>query len=135
MGRAVFAETDRIVSKNIDGSQAHHSSQANGWPHIIRENQEGTAIRDQTRGMGQTVENRAHGMLAYSEMDVAAAGSRSKSRLSLQGGIIRWCQVGRTAQQQRQVRRQGVKHQPTGLAGRHRSASRIEYRQPLLPII
>ena len=46
MGRAVFADADAIMSKNINDADPHQRRQANRRPNVIGKNEESGAERE-----------------------------------------------------------------------------------------
>src|SRR5579875_202962 len=73
MRRAVLAESDRIVGKDVDDVQLHQRRQSNRRPAVVGEHHEARTIRDKTAVQRDTVQDRAHPVLTYAEMQVAAA--------------------------------------------------------------
>ena len=72
MRRSVFAQPDGIVGVDEDDRQLHHRRQTNRRPHVVGEDEERRAVRAQTR-QRHAVDDRAHGVLANAEVEVAAA--------------------------------------------------------------
>ncbi len=67
--------------------------------------------------MGQAVHDRAHAVLADTEVDIAADGAGRKGVLFFQGCIVGWPEIGRTTNQKWQLSRQGIQSFTAGLAG------------------
>ena len=119
MGRAVLAETDRIVGQHEDHALAHQRREADRRPAVVGEDQERAAVGDHAAVQGHAVHGRGHGVLAHSEMDVAAARRLRGHRLQRGGlGVDRAGQVGRAADQLRHRRRERLEHLLAGLARR-----------------
>src|SRR6266851_2130590 len=72
MGRAIFAEADRVMRKDVDDVQAHQRGEPNRRPTIVCEDHEARAERNQTAVQRDAVEDRAHPVLADAEMEIAA---------------------------------------------------------------
>ena len=105
VGRAVLAETDRIVRHHEDRADLHHRRQADGRAAIVREAQERAAIGDQPAMQRDAVHRRRHAVLAHAVMHIGAvvfAGPDLDPALGL--GVVRRRQIGRTAQQLRDGR-------------------------------
>ena len=66
--------------------QLHERGQACGRPHVIGENREGAAVREDAAVQRQAVEHRAHGVLADAKADVAAG---EIARLDIHGALWR----------------------------------------------
>ena len=81
MGRAVLAETDRIVGQHEDHPLAHQRREADRRPAVVGEDQERAAVGDHAAVQGHAVHGRGHGVLAHPEMDVAAARRSAGHRL------------------------------------------------------
>src|SRR5262245_181400 len=71
MGGAVLAETDRVVSENVDYGQFHQRRQAQRRLEIIAENQEARS-EGPNLAQRQAVANRGHRVFANPEMKIAA---------------------------------------------------------------
>ena len=72
VGRAIFADTDRVMRENVDDWQFRKCGEANGGTALIAEYQKRRAAGPENRVVGNAVENAAHGMLADAEAKVAA---------------------------------------------------------------
>src|SRR5579883_163358 len=94
MRRAILAQADAIVGKDIDGFEPHQRCQANGGTHVIREDQEGCAKGDQTAVEGYAVENAAHRVLADTEVKIASSLLWSKIAQYLHISIGRRGEIG-----------------------------------------
>ena len=122
----VFAHADRVVREDVKHRQAHEGGQADRRPHVIGEDEERGAERAQP-GEGHAVDDRAHGMLADAEVQIAAAVAAgleiaaAVNKRERRGG-----QVGRPAHQPRQplgdliehLARTGPRGQPLGVGGK-----------------
>ena len=70
--RAVLAHADRVVREDVDDRDLHDRGQADRRAAVVAEDQEARAVGPDLR-QRQAVEDRAHGVLADAEMEVAAA--------------------------------------------------------------
>ncbi len=95
-----------------DGADAHQRGQPHGRPRIVREGQEGAAIRDDAAMQRQPVDGGRHAVLADAVVDVALAVVQRGDVLGLAGlGVVGAGQVGGAAD--------GLGHQPVDDLQRH----------------
>jgi hypothetical protein len=84
MRRPVLAEADGVVGEHIDHPLAHEGGETDRATSVVREDQEGAAVRDETAMEREAVHGSGHAVLADSVMDVAAvvpvAPDRAQSR-------------------------------------------------------
>ena len=128
MGRAVFAESDGIVRPHVDRIDLHERSQSNRWTHVVGELQERAAVGARRSVQHDSGEHRAHRVLADTEVQRAAVGvgrpllggdrGRAERRRPVHGGVVRACEVGRTAPQFRQDATERREHLARRRAGR-----------------
>ena len=71
MGRTVFADANRIVSENVYVRQLRERRETDRGPAVIGENQKRRSRRAENSVIGNAVHDRAHGVFANSEMNVA----------------------------------------------------------------
>ena len=71
VGRPVLAEADRIVGEHEHDRQLHQRGEADRLQHVVPEREEGRAERPKAAVRGHAVADRAHGVLADPEVDVA----------------------------------------------------------------
>src|SRR5215211_4617772 len=105
MGGSVLAQADRVVGPHVDHRQLHQGREPYGWAHVVAEYQEGAAVWPQAAVQLDAVQDCAHGMLAYPEMQhttVRVAGEQlglpvggDKAWLTFWGGVVGLGQVGR----------------------------------------
>ena len=124
VGRAVLAETDRVVGPDVDDRQPHQRRQPDRTAHVVAEGQERAAVRAGPAVRLDPVHDRAHGVLADAEVQHPAVRAAreglglpvggQEAGLALRGGVVRLGQVGRAAPQLGHLRRDRVDH----LAGR-----------------
>ena len=115
VGRAVLAETDRVVRPDVDGVDVHQRRQPHRRAHVVGELQERAA-----EGAGRAVQHdagqdRAHRVFADAEVQHAAVPvrgvvlgrdrRRAEGLHALDGGVVAARQVGRAAPQLGQLRR------------------------------
>src|SRR6267143_1745382 len=68
--RPVFAQPDRIMREDVDRPEMRQRGQPNRWPHVVGEDQEGAAKRNESAMQRNAVQHRAHGVLADSIMEI-----------------------------------------------------------------
>ena len=116
--RAVLAQADAIVGKDIDDRPAHHGRQTNGRAHIVGKDQEGAAVGAHAAVGRQPVEDGSHAVLSHAKVEVGAAKVASLHGLGTRrAGFVAAGQVSRAAQQHGQMRRDGVQYLAGGNAG------------------
>ena len=71
VGRPVFAEVDAVVREDEDRLQVRERREADRRAHVVAEDEERRAERDEPVGDRHAVHERAHGVLADAEVDVA----------------------------------------------------------------
>ncbi len=116
--RAVLADPDRVVAEDENDRQLHDRGQADRWPHIVAEYQEGGGEGAQVTKR-HAVGDGAHGVFAHAEMHIAPAGRGGFQILfALRGQFClgRWRQVGRAAEQALHLGGDGVQHLARGVA-------------------
>src|SRR5262249_8073999 len=69
--RPVLADADAVVCIDPDGAQPGDRRQPDWRSHVIGEDQERRAERDEATVIDEAIDDRAHGMLADAKMDVA----------------------------------------------------------------
>src|SRR5450631_1354455 len=97
----VFADADGVVGKDVDYGDFHDGAEAHGRFAVVAENKEGRNERAQF-GERQTVPDRAHGVFADTEMEVApAAGLRLEiaHTIECEASLGRGIKIGRATQQ------------------------------------
>src|SRR5712692_7855120 len=72
MRRSIFADADRVMRENVDVRQPRECAQSNRRAAIIGENGKRGARGAKKSVIRNTVENRAHAVLANAEANVAA---------------------------------------------------------------
>ena len=80
MGRAVFAEPDRIVGHHMDDALAHQRGEPDRGPAIIGEHQKRAGIGNDAAVQRHAVHGRRHAVLAHAVMDEAAGIVRGAER-------------------------------------------------------
>ena len=71
MGRSIFADPNRVVSEDVDYRQLHQRAQAQRASHVVDEDEESRTERPNFH-QTHSVQNRAHGVFADSEMEVSS---------------------------------------------------------------
>ena len=137
VGRAVFADADRVVREDVDDRDLHERRQADRHPAVVAEDQEAGAERPHL-DQRHAVHDGPHGVLADAEVEVAAAvaaGLEIAGPFEGHVGLGRRGQVGGAADQPGDVlgdrvehlARRGARGQPLGVGG--------EDRQVLVPAV
>ncbi len=113
MGRAVFAEPDRIVGHDVDDAGAHQRGKPHRRPRIVGEAEEGRAARRKAAVQEDAVHRRRHAVLADAVMHEAALRGLG---LEIGGGLRlvvgRAREVGRTGQEFHRHRRDTSRRSP-----------------------
>ena len=100
VGRAVFAQADRVVSHDEDNPKTHQGREADRRATIVGEDQEGAAIGNDAAVQGHAVHGRGHAVLAHPVMNVAAGIVPGLDDLVAgRLGVVRAGQIGRSADQ------------------------------------
>ena len=81
----VFTDTDAIVSKHVKGLEFAESAQTDGGLHVIGEDQEGSAERQQATMRRHAIYRRAHGVFANTERDIAPGIAPDAADRALRG--------------------------------------------------
>ena len=150
MGGAVLAKRDAVVSEHVDDVQTHQRRQPDGRTHVVGEDQEGRAVRNQSSVRRDAVDDRAHRMLAHAEMKVAPGitppaadgalcvhvffGRRVEIAESLERGVGRGVEIRGAARQCRHTRRDGVHHLARSHARRHSLGVGGKHRHVCVPV-
>src|SRR5215469_9936630 len=71
MGRTIFADSDRVVSKDVDHRNFHDRREAQRASSVIAEDQK-AGTKSSEFSQRQSIEDRAHGMLANPKMNIPA---------------------------------------------------------------
>ena len=113
MRGTVLPEADRVVREDVDHRQVGQRSEADRRPHVIRKNEERRADRPDAAVQGESVQDRAHPMLAHAEMDIARAPAPGRHVAPvLEGEVRRGREVRRPADELGEPGREGVQHLP-----------------------
>ena len=91
MSWAVLAVAHGIVRENENRRNFHEGRQADGWPHIVAEDEK-RRTEGADFGQSQAVDDRRHAVLADAEVEVLASrsvGLEIAGTLELQGGFVR----------------------------------------------
>ena len=119
MGRAVFADADRVVRENVDVRQFRERGEPNRGAAIIGENKKGRAGGAKNAVIRNAVHDRAHAVFANSEMDVAAVRIVAGEILAvldvIQGRAVK---IGAAADEKRHRLRERLQGFAPGFAGR-----------------
>ena len=137
VGRAIFADADRIVRQDVEHRLMHDAGQPHAAPHVVGKDEEGRRVRSQAR-QRQAVDDSGHGVFANAEVQVAsrvAAGQKLARTVEGQRRLIAGGQIGRTADHQGNVRGDRIEHLAAGVAGRIPFFARLEHRNVLVPAV
>ena len=140
VGRAVLAETDRVVRPHVRHRQVHQRGQTHGVAHVVGEHQEGAAVDAGVAVQCDAVHGRGHGVLADTEVDRSAVRVRARQRVArreerrrlVDRGVVRAGEVGGAAPQLGDDLAERLEHLAGGGAGGDRLA-RLEDRKLVLP--
>ena len=126
MGGSVLSQGNAVVGENIDHMQPHQRRETHRRPHVIGENQKCCAEGQNAAMRRQAIQDRPHGMLAYTKIEIAAGVAPDalcralliaplhsawlKISQSRKCGKGRWIQIRRAAVQCRQSRCNGIHH-------------------------
>ena len=111
MRRAVFADADAVMRKDIRDRQAHECCEARHRLRVIRKDEERRDVRAQAAVERDAVRNRRHRELADAEMQVAPLVILfAEVALILHVRLVRRCEVGTAAKELRQLVLQAVDH-------------------------
>src|SRR5438046_456888 len=96
----IFAESDRIVGIDVDHMAIHYARQPDRRPHVVGKDEERRAVWDDPASQRHSVHDRAHTVLAYSEMEIAPGVVLGrKTGLALDDGVGRAGKIGGSADQ------------------------------------
>ncbi len=149
VGWSVFTNRNRIVGEDPDRLEVAEGGEPDGRAHVVGEDEEGGAERNDATVGGEAVDDGPHAVLADAEVDVAAGivpvaagealfvrGERGRVpeiAATLEHGVGGWVEVGRTADEAWQILVEGVHDLAGGLAGRHRLGIRRPGRDAGIP--
>ena len=135
MRGAVLAHTYAVVGEDEDGVRLHDRREADRGAHIVGEHEERAGVRDEPAVHRHAVDDVAHGMLPYAEVDVSAVSlARPEVTVAVEMRVVRGCEVGRAADQFREACSDGVQHLAGSGARGHGAVRRAERRDRGLPI-
>ena len=113
MRGAVLAETDAVVREHVDHRLIHERREPHRRTHVVCEHEERGDVRPQAAVQHKAVGDGGHGVLAHTEVQVAARRRRRLlGLLTLDPGVVGGRQVGGAADEARQMRRHGVDDLP-----------------------
>ena len=133
--RAILTDTNGIVGHHEDGTGLGKRGDAHGAAHVIGEDEEGGAVRNDTRGVElHTVGDGTHTVLTDAEADVALS-RRVLLEVTelLHQGHVRRGKIGGTTHETRDDAGEGVEHGLGVDAGGDTLVLRGEGRESLLP--
>src|SRR4030095_4458815 len=112
MCRAVFSVAHRFVRKHEKSRQFHERREPDRGARVVAKDEEARA-EGPPFGQGESVPNRSHRVFANSEMQVLATRAFSlkiSGPRKLQSCLVRWSEVGRTADEPRNILCQHIQH-------------------------
>mmetsp|Transcript_4819 Transcript_4819/g.13917 ORF Transcript_4819/g.13917 Transcript_4819/m.13917 type:complete len:466 (-) Transcript_4819:590-1987(-) len=112
MGRSVLSQSDGVMGHHVDDTSLRQGRHTHGVPHVIREDEEGGAVRDQSRGVeADTIADGSHGVLTHSETNVTLRrGVLLEVSEHLHEGHVGRGQIGRSSNESGDDRGKGVEH-------------------------
>ncbi len=134
VGRTVLAQSDRVVRPDVDEMEPGQGRQPDAAAHVVAEGQEGRAVRDEPRVIGDAVGDTAHGVLADPEAQVAAGVLEREVPGVPDVGQVRLGQVGGAAEELGQAHGEGVDRILAGVPGGDLGAGLVdvEVRVPVV---
>src|SRR5262245_25026651 len=120
MGRAVFADADRVVREDVDDRDFHEGRKANRSPREVGEDEEARPEGPELRKR-ESVRDGRGGVLADAEVEVApgtAVRLEVARPLERQPGLRRWREIGCAPEQPRHVLRDRVQDLARRVAAR-----------------
>ena len=69
---AIFADTDTVVGKDPDRGVMRESRNAQSAAHIVREDEEGSAVGDDAAVDGHRIDDGTHRMFAHAKVEVTS---------------------------------------------------------------
>ena len=136
MGRSVLSQSNRVVGHHVDNTGLRKGRHTHGIPHVIREDEEGSAVRDKSRGVkSNSVADGSHGVLAHSKADVALSrGILLEVSEHLHEGHVGRGQIGGSSNKSRDDRGEGVQHGLGVETGGEPLVLRGELRESISPV-
>jgi hypothetical protein len=144
VGGTVLAEGDGVVRPDEDARNVHERRETNRGAHVVGELEEGPAVRAGLAVERDAVEDRRHGVLANTEVQHAAVRrtapvvrrpfGRDERLGAVDRRVVRTGQVGGTAPELGELRREGVDDLAARGAGRDRAAA-LEEGEGLLDVL
>ena len=125
------------MSHNVDDSSLREGSDTHGSAHVVSEDEEGGAVRDEASSVeGNTVADGSHSVLADSEAEVALSVlSLLEVTEHLHEGEVGGGKISRASDETREGRGEGVEHRLRVLAGGEGLVLRLEGGEGLLPAL
>ena len=100
MRRAVFTQTHAVMCVDKDRTDVREGGDADRRPHVVREYEKRSPIRNDSAVQRHAIQRSAHGVLAHTKVQVATAaviGGELGGALEL--GVVRRRQIGRAPEQ------------------------------------
>mmetsp|Transcript_11306 Transcript_11306/g.30450 ORF Transcript_11306/g.30450 Transcript_11306/m.30450 type:complete len:607 (-) Transcript_11306:469-2289(-) len=121
MGGSIFSQEDRVVRHHVDDAGLRERRHAHGAAHVIREDEERGAVRDETTLVQtQPVANRAHAVLAHTKAEIAVLHRvLLEVPISFHDGEVGRSQVGRATDETRHDWGKRIEHHLRQLSGSH----------------
>ena len=120
MRGAILANTDRVVRENVDDRKPRKRGQTDRRTPVIAKDEERRSARPEDSIVGKSVENAAHGMLAYAKVKVATIAILCIEIPAILYVVERRpMQVGAARDDQRHRLRKRLQHIASGLARRN----------------
>ena len=117
MGWAVFANSDRVMGKDVNIGKLRQGAQPNGGAAIIGEDHKRCARCAEQSVIRDAIQNRAHPMFANAEPKVAAAGIVAREIATVLNVVhCRSVQIGAAAHEQRHCFRDRLQYFAAGFS-------------------
>jgi hypothetical protein len=130
VGRAVLAQADRVVREHVDGTGRYECGHPQRIARVVGEHQEGRVVGQEAAVQREPVADRAHAEFAHAVVDVIGVRIGAGGRLAAgPQRQVRMRQVGRAADQLRQVRRVGLDRHLRRLARGDHGAFGLQLRR------
>ena len=108
---SILSQSDGVMGHDIDHTRLTECRHPHRTPHVICEDEEGGAVRNQPRVLGDTVADSSHGVLSHTETDVTLCwGFLLEVTELLHEGHVGGGQVSRPSNQTRENVAKGVQH-------------------------
>ena len=134
--RSVLTNPDRVVGPDVRDGHLRECGDTDGTAHVIREDEERRAEDPEPTVQGHRGQDRTHTVLADTEVQVAAGeAALGDAQTIVDVRVVRWCEVGRAANELGDPSGEPLDHLAAGRARRHALRIGLEDRQLGIPAI